>query len=706
MSKRMLVNTSDPDECRVAVVAEGELEELFIEHASSEHYVGNIYKGRVENVEPSIQAAFIDLGLERNGFLHVSDVNPDYLKGTHQKKGHGHEFPRLQNVLRRGQEVVVQVTKSGIGTKGPALTTYLSLAGRFLVLMPNIKRHGVSRKIEDDAQRLRLKEALAQMNAPTDMGVIVRTAGDGRTKRELQRDLNYLQRLYEAIDKRTKQSKAPSLIYQESDLVTRVIRDFFTPETEEVVIDSEPMRKKAMDFLQGVMPRYTNRVKLYEGEAPIFHAYSIEKQIESIYQRRVELPGGGYIIIDQTEALVAIDINSGSFRENRDPEENAYKLDMLAAKEVARQLRLRDLGGVIVIDFIDMMDAKHRRDVEKALGDALKLDKARYKVLRMSDFGIVEMTRQRMRPSVRRSMFQECPHCQGTGQMRTAESMAIAVLRLLPLVMGREDAVRVEVTVSREVAHHLSNIKRRDIAAIEDKYKRTIVIRGNEDATVETVRFVCYDRFGTSTEVSPACEVPAAKQPAQPQRRERRERREPRQPREPREAREAQPQQAEQPEQAEQPQQTEPPQQGEQPQQPQQQGQQPRQGQRPQQGQPGQPGEQPRRGRRRRGRRHGGQRGQQQGQQGQQQAAQQPPQPVEVEHREIDEAYEESAREEVPSRFEHFDDEGPSERGGRPERSSERESAPRTEPRVEREAPRSPEPPEKPEPREASDSGC
>jgi len=519
MPKKMLVNMSDPDECRVAVVENGRLSELFIEHASAEHYVGNIYKGRIENIEPSIQAAFVDLGLERNGFLHVSDVNPDYMKQTRVKKGG--QFPRLQNVLRRGQEVVVQVTKSGIGTKGPALTTYMSLAGRFLVLMPNIKRHGVSRKIENDEQRQRLKEALQQMNAPTDMGVIVRTAGDGRTKRELQRDLAYLQRLYTAITKRIKQTKAPALIYQESDLVTRVIRDFFTPDTDEVIVDSESVRKKAIDFLQGVMPRYAARVKLYQDEAPLFHAYGVEKEIESIYARRVELPGGAYLVIDQAEALVAIDVNSGSFRERRDPEENSYQLNMLAAKEVARQLRLRDLGGVIVIDFIDMLDQKHRRDVEKALSDELKLDKARYKVLKMSDFGIVEMTRQRMRPSVRRSMFQECPYCQGTGQLRSVESMAIAILRLLPLALAREDATSVQLTVSRDVALHLNNTKRRDIVCIEDKFKKSIAILGDVSVSTEYMRFVCFDRHGVASECNPTCEVvtePILKVPEQAQR--------------------------------------------------------------------------------------------------------------------------------------------------------------------------------------------
>jgi len=501
MPRKMLVNMTDPEECRVAVVQDGKLEELFIERESSEHHVGNIYKGRVENVEPSIQAAFVECGLERNGFLHVSDVNSTYFRQAHAKQDpQGHHFPKLQHVLHRGQEVVVQVTKSAIGTKGPALTTYLSLAGRYLVLMPSIKRHGVSRKIEDEQQRQKLKDALQQINTPDDMGVIVRTAGEGRTKRELQRDLNYLMRLWSVINKRIKKGKAPALIYQESDLVTRVIRDYFTPETDEIIVDNETVKRKAIDFLKGVMPRYAQRVLLHEGSEPLFHAQGVEDQIEAIYSRRVQLPGGGYIVTDQTEALVAIDVNSGSFREQRDPELNAYQLNMIAAVEIARQLRLRDLGGVIVIDFVDMFDQKHRRDVEKALQDALKNDKARYKVLRMSDFGIVEMTRQRMRPSVRRALFLECPNCKGTGQIRTVESVAVAVIRQLPLVLTRDEVTKVEIIAGTDVASYINNTRRRDIAEIEERTKKSVVVSADPRAFGEAVRFVCYDKAGAQSE--------------------------------------------------------------------------------------------------------------------------------------------------------------------------------------------------------------
>jgi len=503
MPRRMLVNMTDPEECRVAVMEDGKLEELFIERESAEHHVGNIYKGRVENVEPSIQAGFVDCGLERNGFLHASDVNSDYFKKARPRQNNQRHYAPLQAVLRRGQEVVVQVTKSGIGTKGPALTTYLSLPGRFLVLMPNIRRHGVSRKIEDEEKRQHLKQILQEMHAPEDMGVIVRTAGIDRNKRDLQRDLSYLLRLYSAIQKRIATSKAPALIYQESDLVTRVIRDFFTPETDEVVVDNESVRRKAVDFFKGVMPRYVQRVKLHEGHEPLFHAYGIEDQIESIYARRVALPGGGHVVIDQTEALVAIDVNTGSYRESKDPEENSFRLNMLAAVEIARQLRLRDMGGVIVIDFIDMLDIRHRRDVERALADALKKDKARYRTLRMSDFGIVEMTRQRMRPSLRRSLFEECPLCKGTGQVRSIESVAVMVLRQLPLALGRDDVAKVDVTMSPAAAAYINNVRRRDVAAVEDRFRKTVAVTADDKMLGDAVRITCFDRNGAPSEWTP-----------------------------------------------------------------------------------------------------------------------------------------------------------------------------------------------------------
>lgn len=504
MSRKMLINTADPEECRVAVVKDGRLEEVFIEAGSDDHHVGNIYKGRVDNVEPSFQAAFVDCGFGRNGFLHVSDVNPDYFKGRRSRRssGGGRRFPRLEECLHRGQEVVVQVTKSGIGTKGPALTTYLSLPGRFLVLMPNIRRHGVSRKIEDESGRQRLKDVLKSLNPPDSMGVIVRTAGEGRTKRELQRDLNYLMRLYSALQKRIKKSKPPTLVYQESDLVIRVVRDYFTPEIDEIVVDNENVARKVRDFIRAVMPRYRQRIALHEGGEPLFHAFGIESQIESIYDRRVELEGGGYLVIDQTEALVAIDVNSGSFTRHRNPEESAYELNLLAAREIARQLRLRDLSGVIIIDFVDMADSGHRRNIEKALSDAMGKDKARCRVLRMSDFGIVELTRQRMRPSVRRSLFRECPMCEGKGHVRSLESAATDVLRQLPLVL-RSSGAKVEAFAPPAVASYLNNQKRANLVEMESKSGKHITVTPRPVEEGKNVRFVVYDASGASSEWRP-----------------------------------------------------------------------------------------------------------------------------------------------------------------------------------------------------------
>jgi ribonuclease E len=500
MATKMLVNTADPEEYRVAVVEDGRIEEIFIEPAQSEHNVGNIYKGRIDNIEPSFQAAFVDCGFKRNGFLHASDVNSEYVKNRRSggKQGSQRSHPRLEKSLKRNQELVVQVTKSGIGTKGPALTTYLSLPGRFLVLMPNIKRHGVSRKIEDDSQRQKLRKILSELETPANMGIIIRTAGEGRTKRELQRDVNYLMRLYNTLQKRIKKSKSPALVYQETDLVTRVVRDYFSPSIGEIVVDSDKVHKKVKDFVKAVMPRYASRVKLYEKDEPLFHSFGIEKDLGSIYGRRVELDGGGYIVIDQTEALVAIDINSGSFTRHRNPEQSAYELNMLAAREVARQLRLRDLGGVIIIDFVDMEDAGHRRAVEKALADALRRDKARCRMLRMSEFGIVELTRQRMRPSVERTLFKECPHCMGKGHVRTAESAALDALRQLPLILADDTVAAVDVRTAPEVAQHINNLKRRSISDIEERFSKRVTVTPVVDASVEKIEMIATDANGAT----------------------------------------------------------------------------------------------------------------------------------------------------------------------------------------------------------------
>ena len=335
------------------------------------------------------------------------------------RSGFGRPKPLIQDIFKRGQEVLVQVIKEGIGTKGPTLSTYISIAGRYLVLMPGLNRVGVSRKIDDDEQRRRLREIFNELKPPRGLGFIIRTAGIDKNKKELQRDLLYLSRLWQVVVRRIRKLKAPAEIYQESDMITRTIRDTFTSDIDTIWVDEPQAFEHAQEFLQIVMPRYANRIKLYDGTEPLFHKYGIEEEIARIQQRKVPLPHGGSIVIEQTEALVAIDVNSGNFRADNNAEETAYQMNLQAAKEIARQLRLRDLGGVIVNDFIDMRDEKHRRGVEKAMRDAMKRDRARTKILKISAFGMIEMTRQRIRPSLKRSVYQDCPYCHGMAQVKT-----------------------------------------------------------------------------------------------------------------------------------------------------------------------------------------------------------------------------------------------------------------------------------------------
>ena len=551
MKQEMLINVSQPEECRIAIVEDGVLEELYIERTSQDNYVGNIYKGRVVNLEPSIQAAFVDFGVGRNGFLHISDVEPQYFRqggydpfrpidpgggqdrgeDRGQDRGQDRDFdmgdedddepnggsgtqtarrrssrvrpgarprvkPPIQDILRRGDEVLVQVIKEGIGTKGPTLSTYISIPGRYLVLMPALGRVGVSRKIEDDEARRKLRDVMLELNPPKGLGFIVRTAGVDRTKKELSRDLAYLLRLWKVIVRRIKKHAGPVGIYEESDMIIRTIRDVFTGDVDAIYIDEPTACERAKEFLQIVMPRYVNRLKLYEGKEPLFHKYGLDDEIGRIHQREVSLRQGGGIVIDQTEALVAIDVNSGNFRADNNAEETAYQLNLTAAKEIARQLRLRDLGGVIVNDFIDMRKERHRRGVERALRDAMKRDRARTKILRTSPFGLIEMTRQRIRPSLKRSVFKGCPSCGGTGVVKTAESMAIEVVRVLILASHLEGLARVAVTVAEEVATYLNNKKRRELSKLEDDAGILVQVFGSESASPEHLLIECHDANG------------------------------------------------------------------------------------------------------------------------------------------------------------------------------------------------------------------
>jgi ribonuclease E len=725
MKKEMLINVLQPEECRIAILEDGVLEELYVERTSHESYVGNIYKGRIVNIEPSIQAAFVDFGVGRNGFLHVSDVEPTYYRhleprresgyrvtgrdrfraaphersgdvlpeaeggpqetemldrpeeprreerrgrgrrrgyregGSPRRQPHGEEtqtppesytpdadqpdtdrsrgeeqhprdefmdsaerrtdedkpspaghdisdddifFPKempevpkarqpvreepvhqpaaieephvieeppaeadwesnfteshygsaeveaahapvetlaeeepprrergrrfrddrgrgrrpmrtrnglgrpkplIQDIFKRGQEVLVQVIKEGIGTKGPTLSTYISIAGRYLVLMPGLNRIGVSRKIADDEQRRRLREILSELEPPRGIGFIIRTAGLDKNKKELQRDLAYLARLWQVVVRRIKKLKSPAEIYQESDMITRTIRDTFTGEIDSIVVDEAAAFEHAQEFLQIVMPRYSSRIHHYSEPEPLFHRYGIEEEIARIQQRHVPLPNGGSIVIDQTEALVAIDVNSGNFRADNNAEETAYQMNLHAAREIARQLRLRDLGGVIVNDFIDMRDEKHRRGVERALREAVRRDRARTKILRISAFGLIEMTRQRIRPSLKRSVYQDCPHCHGAGQVKTCESMSIDVMRMIQLAAHRDDIQRILIAVSEDVSHYLLNKKRKEISRLEETGRIHVTISGVPRSSPEKLEFVCYDKNNNEVKFLP-----------------------------------------------------------------------------------------------------------------------------------------------------------------------------------------------------------
>jgi ribonuclease E len=424
-------------------------------------------------------------------------------------RGRGLVKPPIQEIFRRGDEVLVQVIKESIGTKGPTLSTYISIPGRYLVLMPGLNRVGVSRKIADEGQRRKLREIMNELNPPKGLGFIVRTAGLDRSKRDLARDLAYLLRLWKVILKRIKKAKGPTPIYQESDMITRTIRDIFNAEIDTIWIDEPAAFERAHEFLRVVMPRFVNRLKLFDEKVPIFHKYGIEDEIAKIQRRRVEMPLGGSLVIDQTEALVAIDVNSGNFRVENDAERTAYEMNLRAAKEIARQLRLRDLGGVIVNDFIDMRDEKNRRGVEKALRDAIKRDRARTKVLRMSQFGLIEMTRQRIRPSLKRSVYEDCSHCNGLGQVKTVESMSIDVMRLLALASHREEVRRINVGVCPAVAAYLNNRKRRELARIEVDGNLVIHIRHEVDAPPEHLQLDCFDANNNEIRVMPQPAPPA-----------------------------------------------------------------------------------------------------------------------------------------------------------------------------------------------------
>ncbi len=508
MSQLMLMNVRQSEESRIAVVKDNVLEELYIERSANDNYVGNIYKGIIANIEPSIQAAFVDFGIGRNGFLHISDVEPHYFKqaphynpSSDDNSDRQHNKPLIQDVFHRGDEVIVMVTKEGIGTKGPTLSTYISIPGRYLVLMPSLNHVGVSRKIEDDSTRLKLRKIMNDLNPPKGLGFIVRTAGADRTRKELAQDMAYLMRLWKVIFKRIKTLSGPIDIYQESDMIIRTIRDMSTDEIDKIVIDEKSAYDRVREFLESVMPRTVDRLEYYDGKDPLFLKYNIENSISQIHHRRVPLTDGGSIVIDQTEALVAIDVNSGSFRTNESAEDTAFQLNLRAAKEIARQIRLRDLGGVIVNDFIDMDLEEHKRAVERTLRDSLKRDRAKTKILRTSPFGLIEMTRQRIRPGVKRSIYRDCPCCHGGGVVKSIESMSIDVMRDLAIICQNTEIVQVRINVADEVSEYLNNKKRLALAQIEEETGIEIVLKGDPDAWPEFLKIECFNKMGNIVNV-------------------------------------------------------------------------------------------------------------------------------------------------------------------------------------------------------------
>lgn len=487
--KRMLFNATQSEELRVALVDGQRLYDLDIETAIRETKKSNIYKAKITRVEPSLEAAFVDYGAERHGFLPLKEISRMYFKDGADISGR----VNIKEVVREGQEIVIQVAKEERGNKGAALTTFISLAGRYSVLMPNNPRAGgVSRRIEGEA-RSEARDALSALDIPADMGLIIRTAGIGKSVEELQWDLDYLMNLWNSIDTASKERTAPFLIYQESSLITRTIRDYFRNDINEVIIDEPSIYEQARQFMEQVMPNNLHKIKLYDDPVPLFTRYQIETQIESAFQREVRLPSGGSLVIDHTEAMISIDINSARSTKGGDIEETALNTNLESADEIARQLRLRDLGGLVVIDFIDMNPAKNQREVENRMRDALKVDRARVQVGRISRFGLLEMSRQRLRSSLGESSQLVCPRCSGQGTIRGIESSALSILRIVEEESMKEKTARIVAQVPVDVAAFLLNEKREILFELEKRQNIKVLLIPNSDMqtphyTVQRVR--------------------------------------------------------------------------------------------------------------------------------------------------------------------------------------------------------------------------
>ncbi len=489
MLKRILINATQPEELRVAMVDGQRLFNFDIETASRKQTKANIYKGKITRIEPSLEAAFIDYGADRHGFLPLKDISRSYFNAEIGELGFdengnelGTESPRnsrntsIKDLLQEGQELIIQVDKEERGNKGAALTTFLSLAGRYLVLMPNNPRAGgVSRRIEGD-ERAEAREALSTLDVPDGMGLILRTAGVGKTSEELSWDLDYLLKLWQAIEHSASERSAPFLIYQESNVIIRAIRDYLQEDISDIFIDNHGIYDDACQFMGQIMPSFVEKVKFYDDDVPLFTRYQIESQIETAFQREVKLPSGGSVVFDHTEALLSIDINSARSTKGVDIEETALTTNLEAVDEIARQLRLRDSGGLIVIDFIDMLSNKNQREVESRMREALKVDRARVQVGRISRFGLLEMSRQRLRPSLGESSHIVCPRCNGSGNIRGVESLALSILRLMEEEAMKEKTAIILTHVPVEVGTYLLNEKRTAILELEQRQNIQVLV--------------------------------------------------------------------------------------------------------------------------------------------------------------------------------------------------------------------------------------
>ena len=473
---KLLINAEEPEECRIALIEDGRVESFHVTTVVHEQTKGNIYKGRVTAIEPNLQVAFVDIGTGKNGFLPFGEIHPEYYSCDKAAQKHWKDL-NIQDVIKKGQEILVQVVKETTGTKGASVTTYLSLPGRFLVLMPGSDSHGISRKIENEDERTKLRTMMNSLNIPEGIGYIIRTASKDITKTALNKDLRYLLRLWNETKKRGQKAISPALIYKDQDIIAKVLRDYYSPDIQEILVDTKETQKQVLDFIK-LLPskqRKTN-VRLHQGSRPIFNQYGVEEQIEQIYQPVVKLPSGGSIVINPTEALVAIDVNSGRTAKDKNFAETIFLANMEAAAELARQLRLRDLGGLIVVDFIDMRNARHIREVQKEVKASMKRDRAKVDISRISRFGLMQISRQKLGRPIEMGSYHVCEYCQGRGVTRSVETQSLSYLRRIQTGISHKNVVGANCRLPVKVSQYLLNNKREELLELENKYKAEIMI--------------------------------------------------------------------------------------------------------------------------------------------------------------------------------------------------------------------------------------